>query len=112
MSQFDALVKSNVVKKKSAFKIPFTNPETKEETELTFYAVEISYAERLKLSVDQQMDKTTADYLIVYAIEDSDGNHMTLEQARALPDEIAQKFSMEAMKINYNIKFDEEEEKN
>lgn len=91
---FAELTNSSYSAKKEEFKIKAG------EKELTFYANEISYLQRLNLSGIQSAGGDSYAQFIVYSITDQDGKHMTLDQAKALSHEHQEAFFVAAAKIN------------
>jgi NAD-specific glutamate dehydrogenase len=78
------------------------------DKEVTFYANEITHLQRLNISVLQNSGADFYTQLVVYSITDENGQHMTKEQAAALPPEYAEKFFIAAAKVNAK---DEQEKK-
>jgi hypothetical protein len=86
---FDKIVKSDVIRKKQEIKIG----------DYVFYANELTYPQRLALAVKQNQADQIVE-MVVSAITDESGKHMTAEQAVALPEEIFNKFFETALDLN------------
>lgn len=99
---FDALVNSNLNAKKKDISFEVAGKK------VSFTANEISYLQRLNLSVIQQSGGDAFTQLVVYSIKDEQGKHMTFEQAQGLSEEHAQAFFVAASEVNKQ----ETEEKN
>jgi hypothetical protein len=94
---FDSLTSDYKPKREE---ILITIGKDKDEKKLTFYANEISFLQRLGLDGIRQQGLDVHSYFIVYSITDSDGKHMTLEQAQALSQDHAMAFFNAAARVN------------
>lgn len=91
---FDALIDAKVIPKKEAVKVKSGDKE------LTFYANEMTYFERLKLAEVKQNGGNIYVYLTAMCITDEAGNRMTLEQAEKLPQEFGEVFFFACTRVN------------
>ncbi len=69
--------------------------------QMTFTAVQLSYLDCLDLAVEgRRGDANRYAMQIAKSIVDPEGNHMTVEQATKLPDDIAEKFWEASTEVN------------
>lgn len=69
--------------------------------DITFYANEISFLQRVDLGINSKTDGANMHVgLIALSITDEEGNHMTLEQAQALSNEHQEVFYRAALDVN------------
>lgn len=67
---------------------------------IVFTATEISYIERLHLASLSALGAEGFSSLIASSITDPDGNKMTVEQVKQLPEQYAEKFFIAATEVN------------
>lgn len=94
---FSEITKASVAKKKKDFTVEYSGKQYQ------FSANEINYFQKLQLAAMSQEGKESFTSLIVACITDKDGKRMTIEQASQLPDEIAEKFIIEASEVNAGV---------
>lgn len=90
---FDKILASNVVRKEEEIKIG----------DYIFYAREMTYPLRLAMATAEKRDEQFF-MLLSTSIHDADGNRMSKEQIENLPDEIAEKFFLAAVRVNTEVK--------
>lgn len=90
---FDDLVKSDYALKEKVFTVSIG------EKKYTFKAVQPAYTERLSIEVAKHRGGDFFLELVLKTIVDQDGNRMSEEQAKKLPDEVMAKFVNEAVSI-------------
>lgn len=91
---FDKLVAASVAKKTKEVVL------TIGQEKVTFHAHELTMTQRIRLAGIDKEGGDTFLHWVVFSIVDQDGQHMTYEQASALPDEIVNKFLEAAMSVN------------
>lgn len=94
---FSELTQNSAAKRKKEFSVKFADKD------YIFFANEISYFQKLQLAALTQEGKEAFTQMIVLSITDKDGKNMTKEQAIALPNEIAEKFIIEASEVNAGV---------
>ena len=102
MSAFDEIAKSDYARRKKEFKIKSG------EKEFTFFANELTYAQRVRISVLENQGLDSYIPLIVFSITDQDGNAMTTDQANRLSEEHFNEFLINATNVNIAEKVDTE----
>ncbi len=78
---------------------------------LTFYANEISYLQKLNLASIQSSGGDLYTNLVVYSITDQHGKHMTMDQARKLSPDHQGVFFEAAAKVNNQEKVSKKKSK-
>ncbi len=97
---FNQLVKSDYTIKNKEIIISVGGNDIK------FVATQLSYTQKVRLAALESLEtqgKGGDDTLllwVVYSIVDQDGKRMTIEQAKALPDEYMEKFLSAAFEVN------------
>lgn len=97
---FDELVGSNVAKKTKKVTLSVFDEKTKKDKKLVFTAHELNYPERLQLAGTTTEGAEQYCMLLVLSIRDQNGNPMTMDQARALPDKYFQPLFVAATEVN------------
>lgn len=91
---FDKIKASSLSKRKKEVVIDGTDGP------ITFYANELTVTQKTALSVSYERNDDYFLHWVVAGITDQHGKHMSLEQARALPDEVIEKFLAACMEVS------------
>lgn len=75
--------------------------------DITFYANELSYTQKMSLSALTQNNTDPFSIWLSLSITDQDGKRMTINQAENLPDEIVEKMFAAVMRVNKSEEIDE-----